>query len=458
MKKNCLFFCLFCLAATQIISAQTLARKGYIGIKAADLNDEEAISQSLKYTLGVLVLSIAPRSTADKLLLEKGDVITKINATDINNRSDLQKVQLYEDQKIKIHLWRNGQPLVMSGNVLARPLETDSISEVLYSEARTKHGGRIRTIVNKPRKLGTMPAILLITDYSCTSAETLPNTVYGFIIRDFCAKGYVVMRVEKSGMGDNQNTPACETADWHTEAKGYVAGLKRLRQYAFVDTNAIFIFGHGIAGSSIAPYVAAQSKPHVIQGVVVYGMLWRSWQESMLQTYRYQNSLHGISFPESERLTKTMHQCLNEWIYGKKPLSVLVQKKKYKDFINNDLSYNATQKTVLGRSEKFWLQLDSLPIAEMWEKAQTSTLALWGNYDVHSLAQDHEYLTRMMKENGYNSEFITIDSTNHSFLKTNSLEESIILTKSRDARLLLPYFNPKVTAIADEWLRKLWVK
>jgi hypothetical protein len=50
------------------------------------------------------------------------------------------------------------------------------------------------------------------------------------------------MRVEKTGEGDSED-PACTDpkATVELEAQGYVAGLRALKSYGFVDPTRVFI-------------------------------------------------------------------------------------------------------------------------------------------------------------------------------------------------------------------------
>src|SRR5438270_686022 len=70
--------------------------------------------------------------------------------------------------------------------------------------------------------------------------------------------GFVTMRVERGGMGDSQGPPCMSPAvDLQAEVRGYVAGLKALKEYPFVDAKQVFIVGLSIGGVE-APLVAEQ--------------------------------------------------------------------------------------------------------------------------------------------------------------------------------------------------------
>ena len=68
------------------------------------------------------------------------------------------------------------------------------------------------------------------------------------------------MRVEKSSMGDSEGPP-CSNVDMEAERRGYVAGLKALKDYPFVDPNNIFLMGISIGGVQANTVTIAVSGP-----------------------------------------------------------------------------------------------------------------------------------------------------------------------------------------------------
>ena len=97
------------------------------------------------------------------------------------------------------------------------------------------------------------------------------------------AKGFVTIRVEKTGMGDSKGLP-CNECDFHTEKQGFLDGLKQLKSLPYVDKQNIFIAGFSIGGV-IAPLIA---QPEPVKGIIVYGTAGRNWLEYLpTGTYTY---------------------------------------------------------------------------------------------------------------------------------------------------------------------------
>ena len=92
----------FGLASSEIrenpVRTKPLALTDKLGLKVQKLTDELAKSLGIKTTSGIVVAGVKEDSAADKAGLKKGDVITQVNGSDINNEADLEKA-LKEGEK-----------------------------------------------------------------------------------------------------------------------------------------------------------------------------------------------------------------------------------------------------------------------------------------------------------------------------------------------------------------------
>src|SRR6185436_19701388 len=102
-----------------------------------------------------------------------------------------------------------------------------------------------RVIITRPRDERRHPAVLLIGGIGCYSydAGNDPDNPYRKMLSDLTRRGFVTMRVDKSGMGDSTGAP-CAQVDMQNELAGYVAGLKMLKAKPYVDARRAFIVGH----------------------------------------------------------------------------------------------------------------------------------------------------------------------------------------------------------------------
>jgi len=123
---------------------------------------------------------------------------------------------------------------------------------VLY-ESVTVRGLRRRVIVDRPRREGRLPALLLIGGLGCYSLNgTARRSWYGRILSAFEEEGFVTMRVEKTGEGDSGGPPCTDlsvTPD--VEAEGYSPTCASSRRRDYVDPTRVFLFAH-----SLGPLIA----------------------------------------------------------------------------------------------------------------------------------------------------------------------------------------------------------
>ena len=239
------------------------------------------------------------RGTSVELKLQEKDIITKIGEKTFTSADEFitQFLSFEPGKEIQLSVLRGKKNLTLKAKVVARPYETDDNATVIYDEANYK-GGQLRVIINKPIKENKMPAMLFIPGYTCSSIDELTNDhPYKRIVDAYVDAGYVILRIEKSGLGDSKNTPPCESCDLLDEIENFEVGLKKLKSLPYVDTNQIIIVGHSMGGI-IAPAISAK---HKVAGVVVYGTTAKSWFEYQIEMYRVQNALAGMNPIEVEQ-------------------------------------------------------------------------------------------------------------------------------------------------------------
>ena len=96
--------------------------------------------------------------------------------------------------------------LTKEGTLAPMALEQQADYDIDYGSVDAG-GSKCRVIVTRPRTAGKHPAVLLLGGIGCYSLDGLlrgpePRDSYGKILDVLTRAGYVTMRVEKSGMGD----------------------------------------------------------------------------------------------------------------------------------------------------------------------------------------------------------------------------------------------------------------
>jgi pimeloyl-ACP methyl ester carboxylesterase len=153
---------------------------------------------------------------------------------------------------------------------------------------------RLRTIVTSPSGAkGRQPALLFVAWLSCNTVEVSPAAKGGWSVmlrRVVTESKMLVMRVDKSGVGDSVGVP-CEKLDYETELAQYRAAFAALRARPDVDPKRIFVYGASM-GSNYAPLVAADQD---VAGVIVWGGGAFTWFERLLRFERNAIELGGAA-------------------------------------------------------------------------------------------------------------------------------------------------------------------
>ena len=127
-----------------------------------------------------------------------------------------------------------------------RPLTALPRVETEYGEIDTAEGTRLRSIVTKPAgKAGRLPAILFVHWLSCDSVDFPVNASDGWSVmltRLIEESGWLVQRIDKSGIGDSTGTP-CAKLDYRTELAQHRAALGALFSRPDVDPKRVVVFG-----------------------------------------------------------------------------------------------------------------------------------------------------------------------------------------------------------------------
>ena len=90
--------------------------KAYMAIKAGSMTEQMAAQYNIDVTQGVFVYAVEKGGAGEKAGLQLGDVITKLNDTDITSMSDLSmaKKGFKAGDTVTLTVWRGGQEITLS--------------------------------------------------------------------------------------------------------------------------------------------------------------------------------------------------------------------------------------------------------------------------------------------------------------------------------------------------------
>jgi hypothetical protein len=434
-----LFFGLFAWAG----SYAQLQRKALLGAQL------EYVTQS--GVSGCRVLKVS-KATAVALKLQENDIILKIGDSTFASSSEFGAMfsRYQPGQSLRLLVLRGKKKTELKATVQPRPFETDDNAEVIYDQAPFK-SGLLRVIINKPKTQSPMPGMLFVPGYTCNSIDDLPaNHPYKRIVDAYVDAGFVTLRIEKSGLGDSNNTPPCTSCDLMDEIANFEAGLKKLKSLPYVDSNRIVIFGHSMGGI-VAPAVAAKNE---VAGVVVYGTLAKSWFEYQIEMLRVQNALAGMDPLEVEKSVLEQYDVNYRFFIKKEKLQDLANDPKIDSLLRNTWEYDGKGK-IYSRNAEYWRQIQDLPSLEHWKRTKAKVLVQFGESDFQAFSKaDHELIVRTVNHfHPGNASLKTFPLTDHYFAKSGTMQEAYTIFSDRKFQVLFDAYNPEVGLSAVQWSR-----
>ena len=456
MKLPFTFFVFFLVISLRGQVLKRVANKGNIG---SPLPAEVVAKNELATNVGVYFRKVFPSTTASALGVEEGDVLLKVNGKDVKTISDLkvEDLKLRDGDNVQFTILRNKKILELKGRAVGNPVEVSEKLNVQYGAFKFEKG-LIRSIFLKPKTAGIKPAILFIPGYPCTSIDNLSeHHPYRKLIYGLAERGYIVMRAEKPGVGDTQNTPDCNKIDFLTEVESYKAALLDLKKDKDVDTNNIFILGHSIGGME-APYVALNNN---VKGIIVMGITMKPWLEYLTEMLRIQNPNLGIDYVQNEKDMKLYETLLYQLLVNnKKPLEMIKENNEYERILKRDFNYLGGD-DFLNRDILFSQSLNKINISEVWAQSTNFVLSAWGETDIQTINDfSHKELVSIVNHYHPNkATFLELKGTDHNLMLIPTIEESY--RKNADGTIVGIFptnFNYKIIEEFDDWMKQISTK
>jgi pimeloyl-ACP methyl ester carboxylesterase len=451
-------------------AAGELSRKGVLGVGAKALDAVTAKTMGVNLGDGLLITLVMAGSSADQMGLKAGDLLLSLNG---------QKFARFEDLAAFTRNLREGMTLealtlsasgehqmrqtrqTRQGKAQGRPLETSAFADVRYGAVPVSLG-TLRTISHIPKsganKSGKLPTIFWLQGYSCDSQEYPPNSTQAGkrLIDDWTRAGYAVFRVERPNIGDSRTSKDCRDIDYEEELALHQQVYRQLLKEDFVDPAQIFFFGHSM-GSVTAPLLAQVHQP---KGIMVYGVVMRSWLEYFIDHARIQSTYFGSSgssHVEAEAKLRAMLPVYYGWLeQGQSPQQLKAQNPGWRQLLEaggNDISDGDY---MYGRNYKFWQQMNQRPMAAAWSQVSGKVLAMYGEFDLQALHdRDAKSIAAVVNEShpGQGS-YLLVPGTEHAFIKVSSYQDAAALTEPGEMLpALQERYNPEVGRLTVAWLK-----
>ena len=441
-----------------MIHGQVLRKRYYNGVAFAPIPDSVLKKNHLKQ--GLAVNRVVPGGTGMSAGLQAGDIVLAINKVPLTAIADLRGTSFAHirvGDTVTYKVYRSSSVIYLSSVATGRPDEKNNGIEYSYESIPFKKG-LLRAIISKPTNVAQkLPTILFIQGYPCSEIVDIDTAnPYRRITDGLTRAGYVVMRVEKPGVGDCLNTPNCGDIDFETECEAFETALLHLKKRPQVDTANILLWGHSLGGV-VTPILTA--KYSWIKGAVVYGTLSKIWGEYILQMTRVQSEGFGVPPIEVEANVRAVRKILYEiYVLKKSPTQFIKENPHLRETLQSQFMWEQGSDRLFTRSAKFNQTLDAVNVNHLWSQTSCKVLVMYGEADIEALSADNA-LSIVKTVNHYhpgNGTYQFVKGTDHAFAKVGSIEDGY-RTKAdpQYSRIMIENFNPEVITLSESWIRNV---
>ena len=440
------------LLPVHILMASVLPTQAFLGVAGPIENVESSD--------GAIIERVFPGGTGEMLKLQAGDLIKKVNDVEIKNFQHLIVVlkNIIVGQEINISGLRNKKFIELAGVLMARPQEQGNTAfDVIYDSVKVNNS-QLRSIIYRPKASKEdqkFPALYFIQGYTCASIDygLYPNSTGNKVLQSIAEAGYVVYKIEKFSIGDSIGDIQCSEINFTTELTGFIAGLKALKSYDFVDGNNIHLFGHSLGGV-YAPFIARQST---VKSLISYGSVVKPWFDYIQDIYLRQALIFGTSKVQAVLNSKTVTPLLKAWLKTDEPWSEIIADKQYQTALTSQL-IPVSGDQVFHRHYTFFRDLNDYDLAKAWQETTSNVLAIHGSLDIQAIDEDWAtQMVAMAKKDGIKVKRVILEGAEHGFMRYESMANYLEARNDRSYNPMQPGngYDPRVAETIINWLNSL---
>jgi dienelactone hydrolase len=343
----------------------------------------------------VEIAEVFANGSAARAQLQPGDVLIRVAGERVTSIPTFQATmkRFAVGERVEYEIRRAGERRVIPVELTEFPREVPATYDVLYSVVSTPRG-ELRSLVSRPRGAGPFPAVLFIQGVDCSSIERsfAAADPLAQIVEQLTGAGFVVMRVEKSGVGDSTGPPCVETG-LAQETDGFLRALRALKASPFVDAENVFLFGAS-AGGWVAPVIARAEE---VRGILGYALTAQPFFEYAIETTRRNARLvPGTDLVALEArmrgITRFLHHLLTEQL---DPEEILARHRELAG-ARKELFPNGDDLLFGYRSVGYFREIAATSWSEAWSALDAPVLAMVGEFDKRTSEEDHRYIADLV--------------------------------------------------------------
>ncbi|MDP4290795.1 MAG: hypothetical protein Q8908_06910 [Bacteroidota bacterium] len=457
MKTILLFISLLLLIDGGMVNAKSTFTKRTKENNLVRMTKTIANANGLNFAMGVYVLNAKGVANGSQIALRQGDIILAVNGREVNGPNEVspEKIAREPGEIVNYKIWRDKKVHFLN---LRKPttsdIENSEQFEVIYDEVPF-FSGAIRCIVTKPKDIVKAPAILLVQSGTSGSVCNVPaENLYRKLTDNLTQRGYVCMRVERVGIGENFDQLASDQVDILLETLAFEKALHQLKGYKFVDSTQTFLFGH-CTGGKICSLLAARTP---VKGVIVYGTCFHPTSEA-LNNMLWHKLMNSKITPL--QATNIMEEC--RYIID----GILVKKMTPTAFAEINPELTAVMRKMfnwkggdnfLGRNIMYTHSVEKMDNWIYLRHMNTNMLAIHGTAD-SELTESGMVMEMVDAANYYRpgkATMVEIPKADHNFAKVGSLKKSLDLQKSKDYAIIASLvFDNEIVNSVDDWIKQI---
>jgi len=422
--------------------ADSLPRRGYLGMRVYPLDSANATRLGLVDTTGIWVQMLSGISPAAAVGVHVDDVIHAIDGEPTPGIGEFAVIMAprLEGDRIHLSLTRFGTPLEIDVTLTGRPLESLPGLEFIYDSFAVGDGVRLRSILCRPegREDETIPAVLILQPHVAGSVERGGYNIYRELALRFAERGIAVMRYDRRGIGDSEGPPFHDM-DLEAEIADAERALEQLKSQPGIDSLRVFLLGDG-TGALHAARLASQRAD--IRGLVLHAAPGRDWPEYATASVRTQAEFGGADSTQISVIQTALESFFSELTQGGSVDEILDRNPERHGIVVSTISW------MIDRGDTYLNQLAAMDVADLYGALECPVLAVKGSADFATPPESIRLLDDLLTASGVEHGVIELSGTDGHFAHAESPEASL-----RDAALRDLVFNEDAIDPIVEWMR-----
>lgn len=293
--------------------------------------------------------------------------------------------------------------------------------ETRYDSIVTPEGYHLRVIVTRPQGVRRpAPTVYFVQWLSCDTVELgAAQDGWSQLLRGLAERsGFVLVRLEKEGVGASQGRNCQNELDYETELRDHRQALAWALRHSWIDPSRVVVFGASM-GATYAPLLAEGQD---VTGVAVWGGGARSWFERQLSFERSALELSGASAEAIDAGMRDAALFYSRFLLERRDLNALLAEPGMREVWAR--LHGVEGNSLFGRPGSFHQQAQAQSWAQAWSRVDAPVLVMLGEYDWYEEAESARLIRNVVQAQGRAATFELIRGLDHHFMRYPSRQQA----------------------------------